>query len=118
MGIDNGVSYDLLKHFGGLFIHTYYRQLNTHCISNTDKYFRRFSRNQGDRGIWNTMGRIAQQSNDKHLYAFITSRKGAVMGGWANIAALCAQRTRRVSISRIQYNAIVTARVIIYFVKK
>ena len=77
--------------------------------------FRRFSRNR-DRTIWNTMGNIASRSGNKHLYAFITSSKGSVMGGWANINALCGPTTHAVSISRYyQRNVIFTARVKINF---
>ena len=62
------------------------------------------------------MGNIAERSGNKHLYAFVTSSKGAVMGGWANIAAVCGRIDRRVSISRYyQGRTISTARVNIYF---
>ena len=62
------------------------------------------------------MGNIASRSGNKHLYAFITSSKGSVMGGWANINALCGPATRAVSISRYyQRNVIFTARVKINF---
>ena len=63
------------------------------------------------------MGQIAQSSGDKHLYAYITSSKGAVMGGWANLGVLCSgRRASRVGISRyFQGNVIGTARVINFF---
>ena len=46
------------------------------------------------------MGRLAS-GGDAHLYAFVTSSKGAVMGGWAGIGKLChPQKSERTSISR------------------
>ena len=64
--------------------------------------YRQFSRNQGSRGLWNTIGNVAQSSSrDAHLFAFVTSNKGAVMGGWAPVGALCrGQKKDRTSISR------------------
>ena len=46
------------------------------------------------------MGRLAS-GGDAHLYAFVTSSKGAVMGGWAGVGKLChPQKSERTSISR------------------
>ena len=63
-------------------------------------FYRSFSRNQRNRGVWNTMGNLASNGN-AHLYAFVTSNKGAVMGGWAGVGKLCNPRkSERTSISR------------------
>ena len=46
------------------------------------------------------MGSLASRG-DAHLYAFVTSNKGAVMGGWAGVGKLChPQKSERTSISR------------------
>ena len=58
------------------------------------------------------MGRIAERESDKHLYAFVTSSKHTVMGGWAPVGALCGKKSGRVSISRYRKGAVTaTARV-------
>ena len=105
MGSDDGVSYTMKN---SKLICTEKLTFTLFFVK-TNKWFvifRRYSRtykdrSSADRSIWNTMGQIAQRAPDRHLYAFVTSKKGGFgFLGWANMRALCGGRSRRVGISR------------------
>ena len=68
------------------------RQTKSRCEYYQNKYYGQ---------LWETMGRIAENSPDKHLYTFITSDKGGEgYAGWGNVGVLCGKKYDRVSINR------------------
>ena len=105
MGSDDGVSYPInyLKiHVNNNPTFTLYFVKANKCFVILRRYSRTYKkRSSADRSIWNTMGQIAQRAPDRHLYTFVTSKKGGFgFLGWANMRALCGGRSRRVGISR------------------